>query len=190
MRAVLENAPWSVKTAMTSPVGLEGVLMGSWAEAASDFFAARLAKEANRSKAPKGVQPFLNKVLDRRFSEAGWEGSSARYWKEEAWLRITFRHQMSIGSDILDALKVCRKSGIELAMILAADGAFLRTISPNDAGALTSYEKLRIEVRELNGCVDFPLVIGRLQPSSPLPPAVAAVMVRNRPRDEYVPRRT
>jgi hypothetical protein len=189
MRAILENAPWVGRKTLDPPSELNEVLLGSWAQAATEFYAVRLAKEANKAKAPKGVQPFLNKVLDQRFLEAGWEGVSGRYWKAGTWVRVTFRHQMSLGSDLLDALKVCRKSGFDRAVILAADLPFLRTISPNDAAALTSYEKLRIEVAELNGCIEFPLIIGRLQPMSPLPPRIAAVVQGNRPRDEYVPGR-
>jgi hypothetical protein len=187
MRAILENAPWIAGNHTVMPEGLGDILLGSWAEAATDFYAVRLAKESNRAKAPKGVQPFINKVLDRRFLEAEWEGASGRYWRDGTWVRITFRHQMSLGSDLLDALKVCRKSGFDQAIILAADLPFLRTISPNDAGALTSYEKLRIELAELNGCIEFPLAIGRLQPKSSLPPRVAALVLRGRPRDEYMP---
>jgi hypothetical protein len=187
MRAILENAPWERDILAAAPAGLDAVLEGSWAQAATDFYAVRLAKEANGAKSPKGVQPFLNKVLDQRFAEAGWEGSSGRYWRDASWVRVTFRHQMSLGSDLLDALKVCRKSGFDRAFVLAADLSFLRRISPNDAAALTSYEKLRIEVSELNGCVEFPLTIGRLQRISPLPPKVAAVVHGRRPRDEYAP---
>jgi hypothetical protein len=187
MRAILENAPWERNLAAVAPSGLDDVLLGSWLQAATDFYAVRLAKEANHAKAPKGVQPFLNKVLDQRFEDAGWEGRSGRYWMDTSWVRITFRHQMSLGSDLLDALKVSRKSGFDRAFILAADLGFLRTISPNDAAALTSYEKLRIEVGELNGCIESPLTIGRLRPISPLPPKVAAVVHGNRPRDEYAP---
>ena len=65
--------------------------------------------------------------------------------RNRPWLRITFRHQMSLGSDVVDALKVCRKGGMTEAAILAASDQFLDVISPNDARALVSYEKLRRE---------------------------------------------
>ena len=147
MRATMENAPWLGATSLQPPGDLNHILLGSWSQAATDFYAARLAKVANKSKAPKGIQPFLNKVLDQRFQEAGWEGMSGRYWKDGTWVRFTFRHQMSLGSDLLDAIKVCCKSGFDQALVLAADLAFLQVISPNDAAALTSYEKLKIEDR-------------------------------------------
>lgn len=50
---------------------------------------------------------------------------------------------MSIGSDVLHALKVCRKGGATEVLILAASERFLDVMSPNDARALVSFEKLR-----------------------------------------------
>jgi hypothetical protein len=72
-------------------------------------------------------------------------------------------------------------------VVFAASDRFLDVISPNDARALVSFEKLRREVRDLDGCLDIPLFIGRLEPSSELPAEVAAVLRDARPRDRFVP---
>jgi hypothetical protein len=88
---------------------------------------------------------------------------------------------MGLGSDLLDALKVVRKSGFAVAAVLAADREFLGVISPKDAAVLTSFEKLRLAVADLDGCLDIPLFIGHLRPVSPLPPNVAKVILGARP---------
>ena len=95
---------------------------------------------------------------------------------------------MSLGSDIIDALKVCRKEGMELAVILAAGTETLKTISPNDCNALVSFEKLRNEVFDLDGALDIPLVIGELIPSSTPPQAIVDELRKERLRDMTVPR--
>ena len=88
---------------------------------------------------------------------------------------------MSLGSDFLDALRVNRKEGVSHLLIAAASSDFLKLISPNDAGALVSFEKLWSQTAELKGVVDIPLFIGRLTPSSALPREVAAAIARDRP---------
>jgi len=188
MRVTFECAPWVGDDVSTHLEDIPGILQGSWLEAAEEFFAARLVKESMGRKAPKGLQPYLNRVLEKRFEAAGWSCEGGRYWAGSRWVRITFRHQMSIGSDIVDSLSFACRSSADAVAILAADERFLRTISPNDAGVLTSFEKLRLQVRELAGCLDIPLVIGRLEPASPLPDPVARVVMGKRERDVYVPK--
>jgi hypothetical protein len=188
VRLTVRNAPWYRTGPASSWADLEQILVGSWSEAAIEFYAERVAKSTAGKKAPKGVQPFLNSVLERRFSEAGWDGDAGgRFWTEDRWVRITFRHQMSLGSDFTDALKVSRKSGFNEVMIAAATGPFLTLISPNDAKALTSYEKVWDEAVDLEGCLDIPLLLGSLQAVSPLPSEVAAIVHASRPRDVYGP---
>lgn len=158
-------------------------LRGSWAEAATLYAADRSAKLGAGKRPPIGVQPHLNKVLSERYREAGWDGHGQRFLKEGVWLRVTFRHQMSIGSDILDALKVLAKGHAQVAIIAAATTEFVRVISPNDVNVLTSFEKLVAEVRDLDGAVSAPVLIGRLRPLSNLPPATASVVHGHRPRE-------
>lgn len=189
MRAETENAPWYEGDPTDElEAALEIIADDVWREAAGDFYAERVAKEALGKKAPKGIQPFLNDVLDRKFEAAGWIVNQGRYTHHRTWVRVTFRHQMSLGSDLIDALRVAKKEDLEQVAILAAGRDFLDIITPNDAAALVSFEKLRVEVMSLDGCLDIPLVIGRLRPQSELPPDVARVVSRGRPRDTYVPR--
>jgi hypothetical protein len=125
--------------------------------------------------------------LDAQFEAAGWDTNDGRYRKGEAWVRITFRHQMSLGSDFIDAIRLAKKDGVSHLVIAAASREFLEVISPNDAGALISFEKLVAQTAELNGAIDIPLFLGRLTPISELPPEVEDALLRQRPRDEYRP---
>jgi hypothetical protein len=163
------------------------LLEGSWREAALEFYAVRTARLSRGLQAPIGVQSFLNDELEHRFEAAGWEGSAGRFRNGDSWLRVTFRHSMSLGADFIDALRLVRKEGVREAAIVAATADFLRLISPNDAGALTSYERLWSQAAELDGVIDIELFIGRLTPATDLPPEVSAALGRQRPRDRYRP---
>ena len=129
----------------------------------------------------------LPKVCNGPLTDAGWEGGSGYYVKGATWARITFRHQMSMGSDFLDALKVCKKQGAELAIIIAASLETLRVVTPNDAAALVSFEKLRAQVLDLDGALDIPLLIGELTPLTVAPSDISAEILKDRPRDTTVP---
>ena len=188
MRVRYIAAPWT--TVETTPeVGeLAEVLSDNvWADASVEFYAERDSKMRFGRRAPKGMQKTLNAVIDRRLTEAGWDGGAGYYVKNRTWARITFRHQMSIGSDFLDALKVCKKQNMEQAVIMAANLETLRTITPNDANALVSFEKLQAEVLDLDGAMDIPLIIGELTPLTSAPPEIESEISRERPRDTTVP---
>lgn len=187
MKLTIKPAPWYEDGPTHDWTDVAQILLGSWAEAATEFYAERGARVAAGKKAPKGVQPFLNTVLVRRFVEAGWDGFDGRFWTDDRWVRITFRHQMSLGSDFTDALKVSRRSGFEEVLIVAATREFLRIISPNDAAALTSHEKVWAEALDLDGCLDIPLLVGSVEASSSLPVEVAQLVHAPRPRDVYEP---
>jgi hypothetical protein len=79
---------------------------------------------------------------------------------------------MSLGSDLLDAAKLVAREGYDQVSILAAEASFLRLISPKDAQALVSFEKLQISVAELRGVLPIPLFIGALSPASEVPPFI------------------
>ncbi|MBP5440166.1 MAG: hypothetical protein J6Y14_04535 [Fibrobacter sp.] len=158
-----------------------------WASASVDFYAKRQALAHAGKHAPKGMQQTLNSIIDRKFLDNGWEGNSGYYVKNTTWIRVTFRHQMSLGSDIIDALKVCKKEGIELAVILAANRDTLNVVSPNDAAALISFEKLHREILNLNGALDIPLLIGEMTPKSTASKIIDDALRKNRPRDITIP---
>jgi hypothetical protein len=187
MKVALERAPWHGHH--PGPLISEAVEIigdGTWREAATEFYAERATRLRHGKQAPKGIQPFLNAVLRRRFESREWDTHRGRFLKDDTWVRVTFRHQMSLGSDFLDALKVTKREGAEHVAILAASRAFLGLISPNDADVLVSYEKLSLQTADLAGCMDIPLFIGRLEPKSTLPDEVAKAISGRRPRDRYV----
>jgi hypothetical protein len=176
VRALLRPAPWH--QGQPSPRLREAVelLDGSWRVAAGEYYADRQAKLALGKPTPKGVQRFLNRVLDERFEAAGWEVHDGRYLVDRTWVRVTFRHQMSLGADLLDALKVAHNEDVGELAILAASAEALVIISPGDHRVLVSYEKLLPAVQDLDGCMDIPLFIGRLSLQSTLPNDVARVI--------------
>lgn len=189
MRLRLFPSPW-VSPAATEELREAVDLLSDklWAEASVEFYAERDAKTRAGKRAPKGMQATLNRLIDQRFLSSGWEGDSGYYFKGKTWVRVTFRHQMSLGSDIVDALKVCKKEGMELAVIAAANRDTLNLISPNDAAAIVSFEKLRNEVMSLDGALDIPLLIGELTPSSSPSQVICDELRKERPRDITVPR--
>lgn len=159
-----------------------------WAEAAGLFHASRQEKIAKGQSAPKGAQAFVNRVLEERFQNAGWAGSAGRFVKNQTWVRITFRHQMSLGSDILDAIKAVNKGGFSEAFVLAGDDDFLQVVTPNDASALCSFSKFERALTDCDGVLSIPLFIGRLTAKTNPPESVARdLRIKPRPRDHGVP---
>lgn len=190
MKVRLVAPPWfnaNVTEELTEAVELIG--KDVWKEASIRFSAERETKIRAGKSAPKGMQRYLNEVLTERFAENGWDGDSGYFFKNKTWVRVTFRHQMSLGADILDALKVCKIEGMELAVILAANKSTLTVISPNDANALVSFEKIQSEVLSLNGAIDIPLLVGELTPLSSASREINAELRKERPRDISVPKR-
>lgn len=160
-----------------------------WKDASVLFFAERDVKLNAGKSAPKGMQRYLNDVLMNRFLSNDWYGKAGYFFKNKTWVRITFRHQMSLGSDILDALKVCKIEKMEQALILAANRSTLDLISPNDAAAIVSFEKLEKEILSLNGALDIPLLIGELTPYTSASKEINRELKKDRPRDVTIPSR-
>ena len=158
-----------------------------WKEASIRFYSIRDSKVRAGQSAPKGMQKYLNEILCEKFFKKGWAGEGGYFFKEQTWVRITFRHQMSLGSDIVDAIKVCKKEKMKLAIILAANRQTLDLISPNDAATLISFEKLQREIISLDGAIDIPLVYGELSPMTTASQDVNDELLRDRPRDVSVP---
>ena len=188
MNVKLFPAPWNTKELTQEAIDAIDIIADDiWRDASIEFYAVRAARLSAGKSAPKGMQRFLNEVLIRRFSDNDWFGDAGYFFKNRTWIRITFRHQMSLGSDILDAIKVCKKEGMEIAIILAANRETLKIVSPNDAAAMVSFEKLEREVMSLNGAIDIPLFIGELTPKTSASNDVSRELLRERPRDVYTP---
>ena len=188
MKVELFAPPWGAPTMTAEGREVSEILSDDvWSEASTLFYAERDAKLQMGKRAAKGMQATLNKILIKKFSSRGWYAEAGYFIKESTWVRVTFRHQMSLGSDIVDAQKVCARSGIELAMILAADRETLKIISPNDAAALVSFEKVEREILDLNGVISIPLVYGRLTPHTHAARASENQLLISRPRDKTIP---
>lgn len=188
MRVRFVAPPWGApKVTKEVEEAVEAIGDDVWADSCVRFYAQRDAKIRVGKRAPKGMQGTLNEVIADKLFAKGWEGDLGYYVKGCTWVRVTFRHQMSLGSDIIDAIKVCKKEGMELAVILAASREALDVISPNDAGALTSFEKLQSEIWSLDGAIDIPLLIGELSPMTAPSQIISDELRKSRPRDRTVP---
>ena len=141
---------------------------GVWSEACGHFVAIRAVQRQSGGVKLLGIQKSINHVLNERFLDAGWSGQDSRFRKNSTWVRFTFRHQMSLGSEIIDAIKVAKKEKITQCFLISAPHEFLQIISPRDAGSLTSYEKLVNELATLENVISVPLILGALVPISSL----------------------
>lgn len=188
MRVGLLPAPWFANPPTEELVRACEILGdGTWREAAIGFYATRAALLRRGKSAPKGMQAELNRVIEAKFNNDGWIGSDGRFVKRSTWVRVTFRHQMSLGSDFIDAAKVCAREGCTQAAILAGESDWLKVVSPNDWRALVTFEKLRIATAELQGVLELPLYVGSLKGESCLPTDIDAELRKERPRDTTVP---
>ena len=135
---------------------------GAWGSA-SDLFATRnhVRREQNRSL-KIGKQSDLNEVLEERFEDNGWQGSDGRYFKDSTWIRFSFRHSMSLGSDFLEAFRVHKLEEFQLICLMYADENLLENIWPSGGQALCSFDKALAYWSQLHSVLEMPLEIGRL----------------------------
>ena len=160
MKTRLLASPW-VKTWQTveTAEAIELLQNDVWKEASVSFAAEREAKMKSGQTAPKGMQRYLNEVITKRFTSNGWTGEAG----------------------------YCKKEGMQQAVILATNRKTLNLISPNDAAALVSFEKLEREIQSLNGALDIPLLYGELTPISSASNDINDELKKARPRDVSVP---
>lgn len=158
------------------------LLDGVWREATNLFMIHRELRKGMGKPEPLGIQAFLNDVIAQKFLDAGWAGDQGRFIKGRTWFRITFRHQMSLGSDFYDAIRLPKAEDIEQCVILAADDNFLKVITPRDWRSLCSFSKLSAQMSQMEGSFSPPLFIGELKPLSELSPKVHGVIYGSRLR--------
>ena len=163
MKVALDTPPWG--SPEPTKELMEAIsIIGSGTTAAAKAQYNQLIRKGE--SVPKGMQKVINKLLDLKFEKAGWSVNDGRYLKNGTYVRITFRHAMSTGTDILDAMKLCAKDDVVLAALFACSLPALRTIAPSQASSMVSFEKLSAEIRELDGVIDIPLLLGELIPKS------------------------
>ena len=170
MKIRLVRPTWYTENPTMETMELANLLNGVWRESANLFF---LESEINKKKekpGPLGIQPFINEVLNQRLLDNGWDGIDGRFSKSRTWIRITFRHQMSLGSDFLEAIRLAKAEEFEQCIILAAEEEFLRVITPRDWRSICSFPKLTAQLAQLEGYFDTPLMIGELTPNTRLSP--------------------
>jgi hypothetical protein len=153
---------------------------GTWASAAADYYSEFIGKRAVGKNTPRGIQKFLNIVITESLRAQGWTGSEGRYTKESEWLRVSFRHMMSAGSDIMDAARMAKVENYETVTLVSASPEFLKVISPADAGSLCSSEVHRAQVTQNQFALDIPIRLGKLEPTSSLDLSIRDVVFGKR----------
>lgn len=182
MKVRLVRPSWYENEPTADTVEATKLLDGVWREATNLFLIQReLRRELGKSE-PLGVQAFLNDVISQRFFGAGWTGDEGRFSKGQTWVRITFRHQMSLGSDLYDAIRLPRAEDVKQCVILAADDDFLKVITPRDWRSLCSFSKLSAQIAQMDGSFSPPLIIGELKPLSNLTPKAHGIIYGSRLR--------
>ena len=184
MKVELRRPNWYLAEPTAEAIEALSLLNGIWSEAAARFATIRMVQESKGKITIFGIQKHLNEIIDERFTANDWEGKNSRYRKGDTWVRITFRHQMSVGAELFDVIKMTGKEKIKQSLLLAASSDFLKVISPRDAGSLTSFEKLAQEMGYLAGTTEVPLILGCLTPISALTESVHEVVYGPRLRGE------
>lgn len=159
---------WYSANLTDESIEASNLLVGTWRESANLFSINKELREKLGKPAPLGIQPYLNQVIQERFTSNDWFGEDGRFIKNGTWVRITFRHQMSLGSDFLDALRLPRIEKVHQCVIMGASDEFLEVITPRDWRSLCSFPKLVSQMQQLKYAFDPPLLIGELKPISKL----------------------
>lgn len=180
MKVSIQRPTWYSDPLTDESLEAIGLLDGVWRDACSNFSATCNMRLANGKKAPMGIQQFINNEIDERFQAAGWEGKDAKFRKAETWILISFRHQMSLGSDLYNALWLWKRGGVKQALLLAGTLDFLKVVTPLDAGSLTSFERYATAISQMNGAFNPPIIIGALEASSKLESSVAELVLGTR----------
>jgi hypothetical protein len=144
---------------LSIPLSLTGV----WETALAQFEASNFVKTSRGSKPSLGVQGQLNDAIDSAFQAQGWSGGEGRYAKGDTWVRVSFRHSMSLGSDFLDAQRQILLEGFEQVALIYAHQQLLKKISPNDGGSLCSFERAALLLHDVESISpSLPIWLGRL----------------------------
>jgi hypothetical protein len=142
---------------------IERCLEGAWEAAVAAFQASNLSRLAREQKPSSGMQSYLTDAIDEGFLSSGWVGGDGRYSKGATWVRVSFRHAMSLGSDFMDAQRQINLEKYEQVALLYAHQALLKRISPKDGGSLCSFERAALLIHDLETISPgIPVWLGRL----------------------------
>ena len=142
------------------PLALSGV----WDSAVAQFEASNFVKVTTGKKPSLGMQGQLNDAIDLGFQAQGWSGSDGRYAKGNTWVRVSFRHSMSLGSDFLDAQRQMFLEGFEQISLIYAHQHLLKQISLKDGGSLCSFERAALLLHDVEVISpSLPIWLGRLE---------------------------
>ncbi len=144
-------------------IEVQNCLVGVWDMAASAFEASNLSKVSRNQKPSSGMQAYLTDAIDQGFQSLGWTGDDGRYSKNQTWVRVSFRHAMSLGSDFFDAQKQIKLEKYDQVALVYAHQLLLKRISPKDGGSLCSFERASLFIHDLEFMVpNLPVWLGRL----------------------------
>lgn len=144
-------------------LSIPAAFTGVWETALAQFEASNFAKLSRGKKPSLGIQGQLNDAIDFGFHNQGWSGGEGRYAKGNTWVRLSFRHSMSLGSDFLDAQRQILLEGFEYVALIYAHQHFLKKISPKDGGSLCSFERAALLLHDLETISpSLPIWLGRL----------------------------
>jgi hypothetical protein len=142
---------------------VQDCLNGAWDLAAAAFEASNLSKVARGKKPSSGMQAYLTDAIDEGFQSLGWTGEDGRYSKNKSWVRVSFRHSMSLGSDFFDAQKQLKLEKYDQVALVYAHQVLLKRISPKDGGSLCSFERASQLIHDLEIMLpNLPIWLGRL----------------------------
>lgn len=160
---------------------LNNALEGVWREAASAWRRDLIANRASGGTTQKGTQKYINAALDERLEEAGWTGRAGRWRRNDVLLRVSFRHYTTIGSDLFDALRVCKNEGVRKYILVYASYDALKIITPDDSKTICSIDHLEDVLSAAQGVIDVDVLPVKLSIDGELPQEVH--------REVYSPRR-
>ncbi len=138
-------------------------LIGVWETAMAQFEASNYVKVTHGKKPALGIQGQLNDAIDFGFNAQGWSGGDGRYAKGRTWVRVSFRHSMSLGSDFLDAQRQIILEDFEQVALIYAHQHLLKQISQKDGGSLCSFERAALLLYDVETISpSLPIWLGRL----------------------------
>ena len=159
----IDFIPYGLDKSMDNPLSsLNSILTGTWEESNQIFQASNSARIAQNKKKKVGLQSDLNALITQKLIDAGWEGEEGRFFRDGSWIRISFRHYMSQGADLLEAYSVFKRENFKQIALIYGEDAFLKSVWPGGHSALCSYEKAVSMWSQYEEILPMPLILGKI----------------------------